>query len=226
MDADPAAALAVPGPQAADPGDQRRDAVGPVARRDHGPELDQRVPAGIALPVAGSTTPDGDLDLDHRLEPVDVRTLEQADLDQAHGPGRIAGRQRLDSAPWMASIPPTLATPLPELDASDAAVTADLPAYLRDLERLVQHRLRELHRRRASTRWRRWAAGASRGSARVVEACRPGRPARRHRRSRRSRGEPGGPRSLLIGHIDTVFDPGRRPSARSGSTDGSPGARA
>ena len=54
------------------------------------PEVDQRVASRIALAVPGPAPPDGDLELDHRLEPVDVRTFEQAGLDQAHGPGRIA----------------------------------------------------------------------------------------------------------------------------------------
>ena len=90
MDGEPAAALAVVGPQAPDPGDDRRDRIGPVAGRDVGAEADERVAPGIALAVPGPPPADGDLELDHRLEPVDIRTLEQAGLDQAHGPGRIA----------------------------------------------------------------------------------------------------------------------------------------
>ena len=90
-----AAALAVVGPQPADPGDDRGDRVRPVARRDRGAEPDEGVAPGIALAVPGPPPADGDLDLDHRLEPVDVRALEQAGLDQSHGPGRIAtGRRR------------------------------------------------------------------------------------------------------------------------------------
>ena len=53
-------------------------------------EQDQGVATRVALAVPRAPPPDGDLDLDHRLEPVDVRSLEQADLDQSHGLGRIA----------------------------------------------------------------------------------------------------------------------------------------
>ena len=53
---------------------------------------DEGVAARVALAVPRPATTDRDLHLDHRLEPVDVRALEQADLDQSHGPGRIATR--------------------------------------------------------------------------------------------------------------------------------------
>ena len=63
------------------------------SRAGHGrPEVDQRVAPGIALPVPGPAPPDGDLELDHRLQPVDVGAFEEAGLDQSHGPGRIASR--------------------------------------------------------------------------------------------------------------------------------------
>ena len=93
MDRQPAPALAVVGAQAADPGDDGGHAVGPVARGHGRPEVDEGVPPRIALPVPGPPPADGDLELDHRLEPVDVGTFEQAGLDQAHGPGRIASRR-------------------------------------------------------------------------------------------------------------------------------------
>ena len=57
-------------------------------------EVDERVAARVALAVPGPAPADGDLELDHRLEPVDVGAFEQADLDQAHGPGRIASARR------------------------------------------------------------------------------------------------------------------------------------
>ncbi len=159
VDRQPAAALAVVRPQAPDPGDRRGDRVGPVTSRDIGAEVDERVAPGIALPVPRPAAPDGELELDHRLEPVDVRTFEQAGLDQTHGPGRIARCQRPRLTSMTAS---TVTPPLPsaaELDALRAAIGADLPAYLEDLARARQHRLRELHAATASTRW---AAGSRR----------------------------------------------------------------
>ncbi len=90
MDAQPASSLAVIRAQPPEPGDDGRHLVGPVARRHIGAELYQRVAARVALPVPRPPAPDRDLELDHRLEPVDVGPLEQAGLDQTHGPGRIA----------------------------------------------------------------------------------------------------------------------------------------
>ena len=52
--------------------DDRGDGVGPVAGRDGGAEADQRVAARVALAVPGPPPADGDLELDHRLEPVDI----------------------------------------------------------------------------------------------------------------------------------------------------------
>jgi hypothetical protein len=93
MDRQAAPTLAVIRPQAPDPGDDSDHAVGPLVRRHGCPEVDEGVAPRIALPVPGPPPPDGDLKLDHRLEPVDVGTFEQAGLDQAHGPGRIASRR-------------------------------------------------------------------------------------------------------------------------------------
>jgi len=67
--------------------------------RDGRAKVDECVPPGIALAVPGPTPPDGDLELDHRLQPVDVGAFEEAGLDQSHGPGRIARWQRLDCLP-------------------------------------------------------------------------------------------------------------------------------
>ncbi len=99
MDRNTAAPLPVILAQPTDPGYDRRDRVRPVASRDPRAELDEGVAAGVTLSVPGPSPPDGDLDLHHRLEPVDVRAFEQAGLDQSHGPGRIARCQRLDWAP-------------------------------------------------------------------------------------------------------------------------------
>ena len=90
MDGEAPPTFAVIGSQASDPGHGRFDGVRPVTRWDRGAQPDEEMSPGVALPVPGPAPADGDLQLDHRLEPVDVGSLEQADLDQAHGPGRIA----------------------------------------------------------------------------------------------------------------------------------------
>ena len=99
MDGQPAPALAVLEPQAPDPGHDAGHVVRPLARRDVGPEPDEGMPAGIALAVPGPSLADGHLELDHRLQPVDIRALEQTRLHQSHGPGRIASRHGLDWPP-------------------------------------------------------------------------------------------------------------------------------
>ena len=55
-----------------------------------GAELDKGVLLRLTTAVPRATPADRDLDLDHRLEPVQVWSIEQADLDQAHSPARIA----------------------------------------------------------------------------------------------------------------------------------------
>ena len=56
---------------------------------------------GVRETVPGPRPADGDLDLDHRLQPVDVGPLEQPDLHESHGPEtlREAGRADGRSAP-------------------------------------------------------------------------------------------------------------------------------
>jgi hypothetical protein len=51
--------------------------------------MDEGMASGAALSVPRPPPPDRDLELDHRLEPVDVRALEQSDLDESHRPRRI-----------------------------------------------------------------------------------------------------------------------------------------
>src|SRR6187431_2607652 len=90
MDEHAATTLVVIDPQPPDPADEAFNLPRPVAPRDRGAESDDRMPGRLALAVPRPPSADRDLDLDHRRQPVDVRTLEQANLDQAHGPARIA----------------------------------------------------------------------------------------------------------------------------------------
>ena len=89
--------FAVVGAQTADPADHRGDAVRPVAGRDMGAEMDQGVAPRVALAIEGPSPADGELQLDHRLKPVDVGPFEESGLDQSHGSGRIASGGGLDS---------------------------------------------------------------------------------------------------------------------------------
>jgi glutamate carboxypeptidase len=104
----------------------------------------------------------------------------------------------------------TVTPPLPsaaELDALRAAVGADLPAYLADLERLVNIDCGS-YTRKGVDEVGRWVAAFLTELGATVEA-RPD-PAGRLGDTIVATfdGRPGGPRALLIGHMDTVFDPG------------------
>src|SRR6185369_13923297 len=104
------------------------------------------VAARAALPVPRPAPADRDLDLHDRLEPVDVGALEESDLDQSHGRGivlrahgpsracRVRPRRRL---PDMDTLSTQDTVTNAELAALEATVRADEPAYLADLERLV-----------------------------------------------------------------------------------------
>ena len=92
MDEDSGAPLVVVGTQPANPGDDRRDGVRPLSGGNRRPELHERVAPRVALAVPGPAAAHRHLEFHHRLEPVDVGPVKQADLDQSHRPGRIATR--------------------------------------------------------------------------------------------------------------------------------------
>ena len=73
------------GSKPADPGHDRGDRISPG--RNGGTQPHDGVTARVALAVPGAPATDGELHLDHRLEPVDVGPFQHADLDHAHGPG-------------------------------------------------------------------------------------------------------------------------------------------
>ena len=102
---------------------------------------------------------------------------------------------------------PTLATPLPELDALHAAVEADLPAYLRDLERLVNTDCGS-YTPEGVNEVGRWTGGFLEGLGARVEYVPD--PAGRLGDTviATFQGRAGAPRVLAVGHLDTVFDPG------------------
>jgi glutamate carboxypeptidase len=104
----------------------------------------------------------------------------------------------------------TVTPPLPsaaELDALRAAIGADLPVFLADLEHLVNIDCGS-YTRDGVNEVGRWVAAFLAELGATVEA-RPD-PAGRLGDTivGTFEGRPGGPRALLIGHMDTVFDPG------------------
>ena len=91
--------LAVVGAQAAGPGDEIRHGVRPLADRDRRGRGGPAEPScGRPGSVPGARPADGDLDLDHRQQPVDVGALEQPDLDESHGPDNSTRRSRAATA--------------------------------------------------------------------------------------------------------------------------------
>jgi glutamate carboxypeptidase len=105
---------------------------------------------------------------------------------------------------------PTAPPPTPgpaELDALRAAIGADLPSYLADLERLVNIDCGS-YTRDGVNEVGRWVSGFLTELGATVES-RPD-PAGRLGDTVVATfdGRVGGPRALLIGHMDTVFDPG------------------
>ena len=63
------------------PGHDRGYRGRPVASRHGRPERHERMATRLALPVPRPPSPDRQLELHHRLEPVDVGAIEQADFD-------------------------------------------------------------------------------------------------------------------------------------------------
>src|SRR5918994_2282656 len=105
---------------------------------------------------------------------------------------------------------PTASPPLPsaaELDALRAAIGADLTAYLEDLEELVNIDCGSYTREGVDAVGR-WVTDFVTELGATVES-RPD-PAGRLGDTivATFAGRPDGPRALLIGHMDTVFDPG------------------
>ena len=157
MDRDAANALAM----------VRRAGVGPIRRSPRravatlaaGTSAPRRTSAwrpGLRWPYQRPASSDRDLDLHDRLEPVDVRALEQTDLDQSHGVGQDSRRSRRRAAAWSRSAGPRRrAAPDGASDADRPPTPAwrdraergprrarrsngePQPAYLADLERLV-----------------------------------------------------------------------------------------
>src|SRR5450756_2490181 len=68
-----------------DPAGQLGDLNRRLRGADRMTETDNRVSPGQSLAVPGPPPADGDLDLDCRLEPIGVRSVEQTDFHQAHG---------------------------------------------------------------------------------------------------------------------------------------------
>ena len=161
---------------------------------------------GIALAVPGPPPPDGDLQLDHRLQPVDVGSLEQADLDQSHGPGRIATRR------------PRRLAPDDDRDAGDdrrprarGAASRRSPPTCRPISRTSNGSSTSTagsYTPEGVNEVGRWTAAFLTGLGARVDV-RPDPDGRFGDTIVATfQGMAGGPRVLLIGHMDTVFDPG------------------
>src|SRR5262245_5670051 len=72
---------------------ERGDARGLSGPRDDRSQPDEGVRLGLATPVPGPAPPQRHLELQRRLAPIQIRSVEQADLDEAHGGPRIATGQ-------------------------------------------------------------------------------------------------------------------------------------
>ena len=217
MDPDPADALGPLAPEATGPAGNATTASGQPRGRRRAPRWTSAWRARLALAVPGPAAADGDLELDHRLEPVDVGTFEESDLDQSHGPARIASEWRHAGpihAPELRLTTTSLQTPGggvsgEELERPPGVGLGSPRALPRGARGTSATSTAAATRRPASTRsvtgWR----PSSKPSAALVER-RPdpagklgdtvigtfsGRP-------------DAGPRLLLIGHMDTVFPDG------------------
>ena len=76
MDGDPTASLAMLRAESAGPVHDGFDLAGPCPTGNGDGEADEGVPSGCPLAVPRPPPADRNLDLDHRLEPVDIRSLE------------------------------------------------------------------------------------------------------------------------------------------------------
>ena len=186
----------------ADPGHDRGDGIRPLSGRHGGAEPDQGVAAGIALSVPRPATPTATSTLTTGSSRRHC-SLEQADLDQSHGPGRIAIRAPRRLAAM------TSGTTATDLESTRSAVRSrrtsrrTSPTW-RSSSRSTVAPTRPM----ASTRWAAgppascpiWGQRSTSGPIRVAGSG--------TRSWRRSTAWPMARRVLLIGHMDTVFDPG------------------
>ncbi len=139
-------------PKASCPARDRLDPVRPVAFGNRRPQAHERIAGGNAVSVPRSPATDPDLDLDHRLQPVDVRTLEEADFDETHGHGEDSNRLRVPSPLRCAGLDsaddpdphPRRRRLEPGAGRPRGLDDPDLPAVPGRARAPQQHRLREL----------------------------------------------------------------------------------
>jgi len=129
MDANAADALVLLPAEAPRPAGDRRHAFRPLPLGNARSEANKRVLSRLALAEPGPSPPDRDLDLDHRLQPVDVGALQESDLDKSHDPGRIAGaataaRPRRRFLATINASPPSSSSPVPSIDYNASAHNA------------------------------------------------------------------------------------------------------
>ena len=204
-----------------------------VARRDRAHQVHPRVRAGHPLAVPGPSAADGDLDLDRRLEAVHVRAIQETDLDESHGVAedtqRGGGRRRrrrdlrLPPRPRLGRCPtssPRRAL-APHGHPRRRCCRATWPTSSGSWTSTAAATPRPA--------WTRSGAGSQRGVRRA--GCTGRGDAQRGAAGDTvagilGDGDADGPTVMLIGHMDTVFDPGTvarasvpdrwRPGARAG----------
>jgi glutamate carboxypeptidase len=196
-----------------DPADEPPDRLRPLAPWH--PSTQPHHAVRFRVPAAGprASRPDPDLELHDRFEAVDIRAVEQPDLDESHGPGRIAtvgpGPRLSDVVTESAAAAAPGAGVAPaELDALRAAIGAEEASFVADLERLCNIDCGS-YTPDGVNEVATWVAAFFSALGASVER-RPD-PLGRYGDTVVATfdGSPGaGPRLLLIGHMDTVFPEG------------------
>ncbi len=164
---------------------------------------------GQALSEPGPSSTDPDLDLHGRLKAVDVGAVQESDLDESHGgedsvPGVSHEGARAGRPARLAVMDPLVSQV--DLDRLTALMTAQLPAYLADLQRLVDIDCGSYTKVGVDEvgRWVASAFGDLGASVEITANTDHGDTVVGTLGKRDAAGRA----LLMVGHLDTVFDPG------------------